>query len=404
MATFILKWNPAISSYTMTDFICELNLALSGGDPHMNWSIHDHDLIRPGDTVYLLKVGHGATGIVAKGKVTSEAYEGADWSGKGRKTFYADFTPVFIVLPDVAPILTSQQLEQEIPDFDWYKGHSGLQLSAAQEGRLRQLWQEYMESAFGQRRHSLSSGVYFRFSEGSAPNNPLLRDLTNLGTGLYNAVNYLTAHPRKDDYFFYSSRPMEVARWLLRDSAPSLAKAYSAYESRNAYDWGSTEYCDALREALETFRSLEKRGVEIHADLPSLEKKLEKCTEYATRVKVAREKASDGEMPDDLRPLTDGFDSLNGKLNLLFDSELQRLEINHSEDFLELTVRNYQAETTIKLRFEGMIDYDISGTQDCECMEIYYGIFYRDEDRVTLVLEPLGEISADRLSCRLACE
>lgn len=183
-----LKWNPAISSYKMMDFLAEMNIALSGGDPSMNWSVWDHEKIRKRDIVYLLKVGYGATGIVAKGKVTSKAYRDDDWSGMGRETYYVDFEPICMVSPDAAPILTSQQLENDIPDFDWRGGHSGLLLTEEQESRLNTLWGNYIKDAFGWRPKSKSPAVFFKSRKKKVPGKETDQELTNLGIALYNAI------------------------------------------------------------------------------------------------------------------------------------------------------------------------------------------------------------------------
>ncbi len=113
--------------------------------PDFNWSIWDHDKVKKGDSFYLVKVGlYGQIGIVAKGTVTSDPYEGEDWSGKGRQTFYVDFMPDYLINPDVLPILDAATLSAKIPDFEWNGGHSGLVLTQQQAEALDCLWEEYL--------------------------------------------------------------------------------------------------------------------------------------------------------------------------------------------------------------------------------------------------------------------
>lgn len=67
------------------------------------------------------------------------------WSGKGRVTYYVDFIPDVLLNPDTVPILTCQELQRTIPDFDWYKGHSGLVLNNEQAHNLDTLWKDFLQ-------------------------------------------------------------------------------------------------------------------------------------------------------------------------------------------------------------------------------------------------------------------
>lgn len=66
------------------------------------------------------------------------------WSGKGRVTYYVDFIPDVLLNPDTVPILTCEELQRAIPDFDWSKGHSGLVLNDEQAHQLDTLWKNFL--------------------------------------------------------------------------------------------------------------------------------------------------------------------------------------------------------------------------------------------------------------------
>jgi hypothetical protein len=143
MSTFILKWNPAISSFTM-----EASQKLYKDFPFvkLNWSVWDYEHVKPGDTFYMLRVGEGNIGIVMKGVFESRAKRGEDWSGKGRTTFYCDLYINFIVDSETMPIITADRLERDIPDFDWRRGHSGVMLTEEQADKLDRLFNDYQKS------------------------------------------------------------------------------------------------------------------------------------------------------------------------------------------------------------------------------------------------------------------
>jgi len=149
MKTFILMWNPAISSFKMEDFrdfIKNLNEYWFGDKEEymgLNWSIWDHEQAEYGDRFFMVRVGEGKTGIVMSGTLRSDPYEAEDWSGKGRKTFYMDLLCDIVVDSEKAPHITTEQLMEKIPGFDWTGGHSGRLLDTELAEQLEVLWLEY---------------------------------------------------------------------------------------------------------------------------------------------------------------------------------------------------------------------------------------------------------------------
>jgi hypothetical protein len=144
MATYILFWNPAISSYTMEQFQEDFDERACVG----NWSFYEHDDVDEGDTFYMVRCGEGKTGIVMRGVIMSECYEDSDWSPKQRKhIFYADIESDVTIHPEKASVmLTPDILTEKLPNFDWYGGHSGRLLSDEYAKKLDEIWFEYIHS------------------------------------------------------------------------------------------------------------------------------------------------------------------------------------------------------------------------------------------------------------------
>ena len=136
----ILKWNPAISSYSMFDFLGHIIC----GEPESDWSVYEYDKVKTGDQFFMLKVGAGMGGIVACGKITSDPEVDADWSGRGRKVYYSDYKCDFMVNPETLPILERGVLEDNLPGFDWNGGHSGVVLDDEQASVLNRLFDKYL--------------------------------------------------------------------------------------------------------------------------------------------------------------------------------------------------------------------------------------------------------------------
>ena len=140
--TVILMWNPAISSVTLEDHQYGVEHMLT---EFFNWSVWEHEKAKYGDRFFLVRVGEGRTGIVMSGVFDSQSYEAGDWSGRGRQTFYMDMLPNVALDPEEAPMLTTDELCEAIPSFNWRSGHSGRLLTEEEARRLETLWEAYLQ-------------------------------------------------------------------------------------------------------------------------------------------------------------------------------------------------------------------------------------------------------------------
>lgn len=138
--TFILKWNPEVSNIKAEDW-----KRWKERFPFItpNWSVWEHEKSDDRDRFFMVRVGEGRTGLVMRGRFCSMPKEGDDWSGKGRKVFYRDMYIDNIMDPETDPIITTEELEAAVPDFDWRAGHSGMRLSDAQATAVERLWKKF---------------------------------------------------------------------------------------------------------------------------------------------------------------------------------------------------------------------------------------------------------------------
>lgn len=141
--TFILMWNPAYSSVKM-DY--HLYCIEHFDEEPFDWSVFEWEKAHEGDRFYLVRVGEGNTGIVMSGVFISEPYVGDDWNkNRGSKQIhYMDMQPNFIINPETMPIITTEQLQRAIPDFEWGRGHSGTLLTIDQAQKLEKIFAEYL--------------------------------------------------------------------------------------------------------------------------------------------------------------------------------------------------------------------------------------------------------------------
>ena len=144
MKTFILKWNPAISSVCMDDMHWAIQDACDSLDSDFNWSIHEWEKAEEGDRVFMLRVGRGKVGIMASGWLSSDTYEDDDWRGSDEKRHYADIVFDVMIYPMRNNILDTKPLLKEIPTVDWKGGHSGVLITEEEADKLEQLWRSFL--------------------------------------------------------------------------------------------------------------------------------------------------------------------------------------------------------------------------------------------------------------------
>ena len=140
--TFILMWNPAISNVSLEYHASEIPNLLTS---LFSWSVYDYEKAKMGDRFVMIRCGEGRTGIVMSGVFSSNPYQARDWSGAGRKVFYMDMTPNFIANPEkVKNFISTEDLKNAIPDFEWNGGHSGRILTIEQAKKLEDILADYL--------------------------------------------------------------------------------------------------------------------------------------------------------------------------------------------------------------------------------------------------------------------
>ncbi len=140
--TFILFWNPAISSFSIQDY---LNMMSHFDYATMNWSVWEHEKAHKGDRFFMIRCGkEGPNGLVMSGYFKSEPYRDEDWSGRGRDIYYMNLDLEYVGHPD-SMTLTPEILTDNFPDFDWYGGHSGRLFPAKDAPKLDMLFDVYLK-------------------------------------------------------------------------------------------------------------------------------------------------------------------------------------------------------------------------------------------------------------------
>jgi hypothetical protein len=139
--TYLMRWNPSISSFKEKDFEeCVANMV--HGMFRMNWSIHEWEEARRGDMFFMMRVGDDKAGIVFLGQFITDPYPADDWAGSTKRRMYVDMVCMNPVEPGAKPRVSLEKLQNAIPEFEWSKGHSGALLSDEVFTKLEELLEE----------------------------------------------------------------------------------------------------------------------------------------------------------------------------------------------------------------------------------------------------------------------
>ena len=136
--TYLMRWNPGISSFKLKDYKQATTECPEGF--MLDWSIYDWEDAQEGDIYYMVRVGDDDAGIVFRGEFQSDPYTGGDWAGKGKQRYYVDMSCEDCAPADGKPWLTVAELQEAIPEIEWGRGHSGELISEGVALRLKELW------------------------------------------------------------------------------------------------------------------------------------------------------------------------------------------------------------------------------------------------------------------------
>jgi hypothetical protein len=139
--TYLMRWNPSISSFTEMDYeACVANM--QDAMFFMNWSIREWEEARRGDFFYMMRMGDDKAGIVFNGQFISDPYPGDDWAGSTKRRMYVDIVCTNPVKPGEVPLVSLNMLQKTIPSIEWGRGSSGILLPEEVKDALDDLWNE----------------------------------------------------------------------------------------------------------------------------------------------------------------------------------------------------------------------------------------------------------------------
>lgn len=143
MPSYLLTWNPKKTSEHEVQRITE-RIEQAKGLFKAKWSCGNTKKIRPGDRIFLIRLGSEPKGIVGGGWATAEPKEGDSWTGEAGKK--SQFVKVVWERIQTTPIITMAEFESHpFLDGKWDPQRSGITIKPAGNAHhLEVLWAERM--------------------------------------------------------------------------------------------------------------------------------------------------------------------------------------------------------------------------------------------------------------------
>lgn len=141
--TFVMRWNTDDSCYKMADFTDAVE-KFKDSSLCLRWDISEYDKVHPGDLCYMIRTGKGEHGVVMRGIIDGTPF--IDPNDTEQQRHFVKLRITHIMAPDSdTELLTTQDLSQQMPCFDWENGKSGELLDAKSARTLENMWRTYDE-------------------------------------------------------------------------------------------------------------------------------------------------------------------------------------------------------------------------------------------------------------------
>lgn len=147
MITYLLAWNPKRAPWRERT---ELLRRIEAGQPAVtSWGMLSKS-IRPGDRVFLIRLGVPPRGIIASGSAVSGAYLTPHWDPEkrrqGKSSRCVDIALSRLLDTDAAPPLSVDDLnEPPLDEMHWRIQGSGVMIPAHVAAALESRWLAHLE-------------------------------------------------------------------------------------------------------------------------------------------------------------------------------------------------------------------------------------------------------------------
>ena len=141
--TYLFAWNPA--KWEWESLEQDVEEVHKTGKATLKWSCVSHRKIRPGDRVFLVRLGSTPRGIMAAGRVVSEPFTAPHWNGEDREIWKVVIEFDVLLNPGRDPILTLDYLNTgNLTKQQWTPMSSGVPILSKAAEELEAEWFDFL--------------------------------------------------------------------------------------------------------------------------------------------------------------------------------------------------------------------------------------------------------------------
>jgi 5-methylcytosine-specific restriction enzyme MrcB-like protein/dynein-related subfamily AAA family protein len=146
-ATYILAWNPENWNWSNLPHLAAQFRSgddIAAGEDDCRWRIANKS-VRPGDRLFLIRLGVEPKGILGSGYAVSGPFQGPHYSGEAGKT--ADYVRLkwdALLDPEHDKILSLTKIQQDIPEIHWTTQSSGILIPPEAHSELEKMWESHL--------------------------------------------------------------------------------------------------------------------------------------------------------------------------------------------------------------------------------------------------------------------
>ena len=143
MKTFLFAWNP--NKWDWTTLEQSIEEIKKTGKITDKWSVVSHKKIKPGDRVFLMRLGKEPKGIMASGFVSSSPFLSKHWGGEDKLVYRVMIDFEVILNPDIEPLLSLDILNKgKLKKGLWTPQSSGIEIIPEIVDELESVWFDFL--------------------------------------------------------------------------------------------------------------------------------------------------------------------------------------------------------------------------------------------------------------------
>jgi 5-methylcytosine-specific restriction protein A len=141
---YLFAWNP--KKWEWLELEVDIAKLQAFAKVTIDWSCTSYRRIRPGDRIFLVKLGSLPRGIMASGRVISEPFAAPHWNGQDKQVQKVKLELDVLLNPDSEKILTLDQLQEgKLGEQHWTPMSSGIPIADAQVVQeLEEAWFKFL--------------------------------------------------------------------------------------------------------------------------------------------------------------------------------------------------------------------------------------------------------------------